>query len=219
MDIDLNPDYEYSLNGAVTQGQESLSTAGFYILDAIDPTTLCVNSTFFELTLLDLPSLDLPEEVALCEGEVYELNLPNINQFHWFEDELVTEVDFREGGTYEILAENDCGETSGQVTVVEQVCDCDWYVPNAFTPNLDDINEGVGVTAECDFSKFSWRVYNRWGELVFEGTSPDQWWFGEGMAGTHYSPDGMYQWILEVELQFADGVEARTATGTVVLLR
>ena len=219
IEIPINPDLQYSLNGQTTQGQEILSIAGFYTIDVLNGETQCGNSSFFELTLLELPFLDLPEEIAICEGEVYELALTNTNQFHWFEEELVTEVEFRQGGTYEIQAENDCGQTSAMIEVFEEVCDCDWYVPNAFTPNLDDINEGVGVTAECDFSKFSWRVYNRWGELVFEGASPQEWWYGEGPGDTHYAPDGMYQWILEVELQFADGVEARTATGTVVLLR
>ena len=50
-------------------------------------------------------------------------------------------------------------------------------VPNAFTPNNDGVNdiikvEGLGIT------QLSFRIYNRWGELVYEGFDQEEGWNG-----------------------------------------
>ncbi len=49
-----------------------------------------------------------------------------------------------------------------------------WYMPNAFTPNADGNNDtflGKGFLEGVD--DFSMRIWNRWGELVFETTRPE----------------------------------------------
>ena len=50
-------------------------------------------------------------------------------------------------------------------------------VPNAFSPNGDNVNdvirvEGVGIV------NLSFRIYNRWGELVYEGFDQNEGWDG-----------------------------------------
>lgn len=50
-------------------------------------------------------------------------------------------------------------------------------VPNAFSPNGDGFNdrifvEGLGIT------QLSFKIYNRWGELVYEGTNQYEGWNG-----------------------------------------
>ncbi|MEJ7685267.1 MAG: gliding motility-associated C-terminal domain-containing protein [Segetibacter sp.] len=50
-------------------------------------------------------------------------------------------------------------------------------VPNAFTPNGDGINDKVFVRG-YGISKMTWRIYNRWGEKVFETNDKTQGWDG-----------------------------------------
>jgi hypothetical protein len=55
----------------------------------------------------------------------------------------------------------------------------DFYMPNAFTPNGDGLNDNFGPApmggiAELDF----FRIYNRWGQLVFETRNITQRWDG-----------------------------------------
>ncbi|HTR28979.1 MAG TPA: PKD domain-containing protein [Puia sp.] len=66
------------------------------------------------------------------------------------------------------------------------------YVPNAFTPNSDGRNDllkpiPVGVS---HFSFF--RVYNRWGQLLFETSQPFQGW--DGRFRGQLMPAGAYVW-------------------------
>ena len=51
------------------------------------------------------------------------------------------------------------------------------YVPNAFTPNHDGINDRFGAKGMY-ITQYVLRVYNRWGELVFESISMANTWDG-----------------------------------------
>jgi gliding motility-associated-like protein len=54
------------------------------------------------------------------------------------------------------------------------------YIPNAFTPNGDGINDIIYPKSYCNFIFKNFSVYNRWGQLMF---SSDK--YGEGWDGTH----------------------------------
>ena len=51
------------------------------------------------------------------------------------------------------------------------------YVPNAFTPNGDGGND-VFLPQGGPFQDYSFKIFNRWGNLVFETTDPSQAWDG-----------------------------------------
>lgn len=62
-----------------------------------------------------------------------------------------------------------------------QVCimdDCgDMYVPNAFSPNLDGVNDVLYVRGKC-LANFTFQIFNRWGEKVFETGNQLMGWDG-----------------------------------------
>jgi gliding motility-associated-like protein len=68
-------------------------------------------------------------------------------------------------------------------------------VPNAFTPNGDNINDEVHVKG-FGIAKMDWKIFNRWGTLVFESTSPKIGWNGyyKGVL----QPQEVYTYILDV---------------------
>lgn len=51
------------------------------------------------------------------------------------------------------------------------------YIPSAFTPNGDGINDRFGVKAE-GIKLFKMEIYNRWGELIFESDDITHLWDG-----------------------------------------
>ncbi|HRI61751.1 MAG TPA: PKD domain-containing protein, partial [Saprospiraceae bacterium] len=54
-----------------------------------------------------------------------------------------------------------------------------WHMPNAFTPNGDGLNDGfLGKGYLEGATNFSMTIWNRWGELVYETTNPDDEWNG-----------------------------------------
>ncbi len=51
------------------------------------------------------------------------------------------------------------------------------YIPSAFTPNGDGINDYFGVKAE-GIKQFKLQIFNRWGEMVFESSDMLTQWDG-----------------------------------------
>ena len=57
------------------------------------------------------------------------------------------------------------------------------FVPNTFTPNGDGLNDTFGVSGEA-IQEFSLRIFNRWGQVIFETADANIRWDGtvEGKA-------------------------------------
>lgn len=85
------------------------------------------------------------------------------------------------------------------------------YIPNAFTPNGDGINDGFQVKGE-GIRDFHIYIYNRWGEVIFESTNPKQAWDGTFQG----RPVEMETYVYQV---FADGLGKKSRTGSVTLIR
>ena len=64
------------------------------------------------------------------------------------------------------------------------------YIPNAFTPNNDGINDAFKVVIS-EVTRYELSIYNRWGELVFFSEDPDEVWVGNVNGGEHYAPAGI----------------------------
>jgi gliding motility-associated-like protein len=67
-------------------------------------------------------------------------------------------------------------------------------VPNAFTPNGDNENDVLFVRGQL-LEKMVFRVFNRWGEMVFETYDRSSGWDGT-FRGRQLDPD-VYDWYLE----------------------
>ena len=86
-------------------------------------------------------------------------------------------------------------------------------VPNAFTPGKFGKN-GVIKVEGFGIGKMSWKIYNRWGQLVFSATNKSQSW--DGTFKGALQPLDVYTYTLDVE--FTDGKKYRK-TGDITLLR
>ena len=70
-----------------------------------------------------------------------------------------------------------------------------FYVPSAFTPNNDGLNDVLRFEgADIDPTRFKLQIFSRYGELLFESTDPSIPWTGNIRGGEHYAPNGAYNW-------------------------
>jgi len=77
------------------------------------------------------------------------------------------------------------------------------FVPNAFTPNNDGINDTFyAVTDEECWDSWKLTIFNRWGGIVWESSLVNDFWQGQSRSGHWLVPDGVYTWSIR-----ADGVE------------
>jgi gliding motility-associated-like protein len=128
---------------------------------------------------------------------------------------------YTEPGTYPVVlvvkSDRGCTDTLVRPLVVGE--DFGIYVPNAFTPNEDGINDifqpkGFGVT------KYELNIFDRWGERVFHTTD-----FEEGWNGTMQSKndvkygileEGVYTWLINATSVFGKSHELK---GHVTLMK
>jgi len=70
---------------------------------------------------------------------------------------------------------------------------CSIYIPNVVTPNCDGIDcEFLTVSSECPFISFDFKIFNRWGVMLFESDDP------EVRFDSSEVEQGAYVWMLEV---------------------
>jgi gliding motility-associated-like protein len=86
-------------------------------------------------------------------------------------------------------------------------------VPNSFSPNGDGTNDFIFVKGFA-VTKMDWKIYNRWGNLMFTSNSVKLGW--NGRVNGNIQPQDVYQYTLNIE--FADGTK-KTKTGDITLLR
>jgi gliding motility-associated-like protein len=89
------------------------------------------------------------------------------------------------------------------------------YVPNAFTPNRDDLNDvfRVYVLSQC-IEKFSFSVFDRWGEQIFKTDKPEEGWDGT-YQGIPVS-DNVYAYLIEYTMT---NRKAYTKTGHITIIK
>ncbi len=93
-----------------------------------------------------------------------------------------------------------CAQSTLTITVNQANIDC--VVPDVISPNSDGLNDALVIPCS-DSKRVALKIFNRWGDLVFESDNYDNNW-----AGTHDGndlPPGPYYYVFE-----EDGVEAQT---------
>lgn len=127
-----------------------------------------------------------------------------------------------ESTRYKIIVTSESGCVTSDQVLVQVKNDRRVFVPNIFSPNGDGTNDVLapyGSTEVMEISMF--RIYNRWGELVYEQKDmPTEaggglGWRGKGKDGQK-SPVGTYIYFAEVK--FKDGNED-IITGDINLIR
>jgi len=92
-----------------------------------------------------------------------------------------------------------------------------FYVPNAFSPNgnnLNDIFGPIGIDTDA-LSSFDFYIYDRWGERIFYSDDPHFGWDGKVEGSDKIALDGVYSWIL---LYTINQGETKRKIGHVTLL-
>jgi gliding motility-associated-like protein len=93
-----------------------------------------------------------------------------------------------------------------------------FYIPTGFTPNNDGLNDVLRLEgADIDPDRFTFQIFNRFGELVFESNDPTDAWTGEVRSGDYFAPNGAYNWIAIV-VSKSTGVK-KEINGSILIVR
>lgn len=217
-----NLPYEFAFSGTLENNSIRIESAGSYTLTATNLGSGCSSATGFTVDELLPPQANLPEAITLCEQSSIVLDpgneAPGTSSL-WSTGDETSLLTVFESGIYTVELENTCGTSSAFTEIEVVACDCPVFVPNAFTPDLDDLNELFFPVVSCDVKDYRFSVYDRWGSLVFYSDRVGEGWNGAGPAGTHYTEGEAYVWQLQFRADLPGDAIVVNRVGHVVVLR
>jgi hypothetical protein len=110
------------------------------------------------------------------------LNLPVkiFDTYLWSNNSTASSIVIDQPGTY-WLQVRDNKNCIGRDTIDVKLKQClqGLYVPNAFTPNNDSKNDNLKAMLFGVVEFFEFRVYNRFGQLIFQANDMNKSWNGK----------------------------------------
>lgn len=135
--------------------------------------------------------------------------------YQWSNNTVADKAGMLTPGVYTVTVTDAVNCSNSNSVEVEKV-GCESYVdfPTGFSPNGDGVNDVFRARYSYDVRKFALRIYNRWGELVFETADVNEGW--NGIYKADAQPMSVYVWV--AEYSFLDG-SRNVQSGNVSLIR
>ena len=216
--VDYSPTHLYPNTGTYT-----------VTLKAVDSTTCnIVADTSFTITVQGKPKVDFsytpePPQPPNTPTVFTDASSPGV-KYQWFFGDGTSETKATPDTVVHLYNKTDTFEVCEVVTNASGCSDTACHpvpavinplldVPNAFTPGRFGVNAVIKVVG-FGITHMTWRIYNRWGQLVFESVDPNVGWDGR-YHGVIQAMD-VYAYTLEAE--FSDGSRT-TKKGDITLIR
>ena len=201
-------------NGNAANPIASPTSTTDYMVIGTDPYNCFSDTGHIRVVVGPYPTVKLRDGGTVLVGSVVPLGSAISNgpiiRYHWSPDEGLSCNDcirplatIDKPTTYRLEVENVYGCIAADTTGYNVKCEesLQVYIPNAFSPDNDGLNDvfmirGKGLSAVKYF-----RVFNRWGQLIFERSNiiandPKQGWDGK-VNGVPANPD-VYVYTAEV---------------------
>lgn len=215
--------YHYRVVSVDVCGDEGISNVGKTILLTVEGTHDFYNNlnwTEYETWIEGVKHY----KIARRTDDFWEEDFDFVSKSTFFYSDDVAETIDRDGTfCYRVAAVENfnqlllkrgidkAAESTSNVVCVTQYPNI--YVPNAFAPRGKN-SIFKPLLLFVDAANYTLRVYNRWGNLVYQTNNPDEGW--DGIYNGEYSPQGVY--VYELKFTNPDG-SAYFKAGTVFLMR
>ncbi len=207
----------YIWSNGETGNTISVGQSGTYVVTGIDPESGCVGNASIAITRKLLPRIIMPSSASKCEGQSLTVmaETPAAGSFTWNTGLEGNFISVQEPGMYTATLINTCGEASASIEITDRDCSSDLFIPSAFTPDGDGLNELFKAISQ-NATEFSMRIFNRAGELVFHTADLDKGWNGSFMNNGYFCPAGVY--VVHYTAAYGN-FEITEGTGSVTLIR
>lgn len=223
----------YSWNNGVSNGDEFVPNVGNlnYTVTGTDAFG-CTNTDQLSINTYSLPSADFTVDNQVMSSIDPTVEFTNTSSnavsYLWdFGDGIGTSTDVSPeyeygedefGGMPVMLiatSADGCVDTAFMFLIVNE--ETIFYVPNAFTPNGDEFNNDFKpvITSGYDIYNYSFLVFDRWGEVIFESKDPSQGW--DGTCSGSLVQSGTYVWKISLKVKNND--DRKAYEGHVTVLR
>ena len=151
----------------------------------------CVSTASIDMELKTPPQISLPPDTVMCDGNILPLNVAWHDAYNYLWQDMSGGEEYvvEQAGTYSVVVNNYCGETSDEIFVRYRYCG-EFVFPNIITPNGDGINDFFKIKGLDEFVKnWSLDIYNREGRRVFHTDNYHNEWNAPDVT------DGVYYYM------------------------
>jgi len=162
------------------------------------------------------PEIIVIDTLLQCK-EAWDVKLPS-EDFTWFDGYPSLQRRIDNTGSYR-AKNSDCVDPLIYEFQLERlICDCEIFVPTAFSPNGDGINDHVSIYSDCQLMNIKTSIYDRWGNLLHTSQGEPNLW--DGLVFDQKAPSGVYIILVNLQLLSASGgIEETTLSRDILLVR
>jgi len=168
------------------------------------------------VTITQKPAIQIPiTDTTTCFEDVPQILLDAGAQFKTYlwqpTGETTKTVYSQQAQIYNLIVTDSFNCTQTKSIIVDELCKTEVFIPNAFTPNNDNLNDSFKpIFKTKNLIKYEFKIFDSWGNEVFTTTDPTKAWDAKN------SSIGVY--VVLVNYQYK-GFFPQTQKGTVTLLR
>ncbi len=222
--------YQYILNSNITSDMPmiTLQEEGAYSI-LIQDAEGCISEEM--IVSLEWPEelvINLPSEITILNGQPYPLNITlptNVDSFYWSHPEVLSCTDCLDLVVYsdeDLILELHVISSDGCLSlriIHIKIKNSGVYIPNIFSPNGDKVNDDFGIFHSGSVELIhSFRIYDRWGNLVFEklDSKPDATSYWNGRFNNSLVDPNVF--VYHFELMMKNG-ELKTFLGEILVVK
>jgi len=171
-----------------------------------------------DVSIYEVLDLDF-QDTTLCSGDSLIIYKDNLAYGEVWMDGMLLEdsLAITESGEYEIYATTGDCEKSAVFSVDFVSCeDCNFYIPNVISPSASSPDDRMLVASDCSHKLTSATIYDRWGNVVYNSNSSLDW---NGQAANAIIENGVYVYVIELNVHTSEGLTKERITGTVTVVR
>jgi gliding motility-associated-like protein len=204
----------------------STNTASLFVSNGV-----CTDTASATLVMDNEVKANFETDKIICPEDplvVVNKSTGSIDQYHWRYDIIGTSnlkdpppflfptINREAYYTIKLVVDNTTLNCSDSIRKTLTVLDfCLIEVPTAFTPNNDGLNDFFRPHNALKADKYEFKIFNRWGQLVFQSNNwQDKW---DGRVNNMLQTTGVYVWMLSYTHR--DTKQPVFKKGTVTLIR
>ena len=157
----------------------------------------CDSTAYYDLKFSFKPSIDLGADTCFINQQPIVLKADSgYASYTWMGINSTSHIyTATRPGKYNVSITNLCGTGVDEIEIFDE-CEFPVYMPSGFTPNNDGLNDIYSYPPQNRNRFLSLRIFNRFGQQVFETATPGRGW--NGKFKNLEQATGVYVYILQL---------------------
>ena len=220
---------DLTLNGE-TGASCKAYTSGIYKVAVTSDKGCLDTSATINLTVHELPVAQIEWKVdkAICIKDTISFSaLPGASYYRWSPEALFRYTTGSENKDADgilkdeqtaviLTAYNDAGCYHSDTLRISAVACCDIFVPNAFSPNNDGVNDYFKPQMTNGQLVVSFQVFDRWGQMVYQNQANQTAGWNGQYANGNIAEGGIFNYFIQYT---CEGRANEIRKGSVILIR